>query len=240
MTQPDAQPQTADELGAALSAKQRTLAEAYLETMSIAQASKTAKYNCPANGSRAMRHPKVQAYLQARFAESCMSANEVLARLSQRASLGGDSFFEQQEYEVPVFEARPLQEKIDHLEAQVGQMLAIDPGVLKDAIAARQAQIAELGVQLAMDPEATWQKQVGTETKTRMVPSLEAAQRNGVLQFVEGAEYTREGLKFKWADPVKALELIGKHHKLFTEKHEHSGPDGEPLKLYACFDPERV
>ena len=27
-------------------------------------------------------------------------------------------------------------------------------------------------------------------------------------------------------DKLKALELLGKYHKLFTEKHEHSGPDG--------------
>lgn len=223
MTQPEARQPTADELGAALNPKHRALAEAYLQTFSVTRAGKLTTYKDASNAHRVYRRQDVQAYIQARMTAACMTANEVLARLSVRASLSGDDFFEEQEYEVPVYEARPLQEKIDHLEAQVGQMLAIDPGVLKDAIASRQAEIATLSVQLALDPEATWQQQVGTEMKVRMVPSLEAAQRNGVLQFVEGAEFTKDGLKFKWADPVRALELIGKHHKLFTEKHEHSG-----------------
>lgn len=29
---------------------------------------------------------------------------------------------------------------------------------------------------------------------------------------------------------LKALELLGKHFKLFTEKHEHSGPNGNPIE----------
>lgn len=30
---------------------------------------------------------------------------------------------------------------------------------------------------------------------------------------------------------VRALELIGKYHRLFTEKVEHSGPNGGPLQV---------
>lgn len=30
---------------------------------------------------------------------------------------------------------------------------------------------------------------------------------------------------------LKGAELLGKHLKLFTEKHEHSGPDGEAIKF---------
>lgn len=38
-----------------------------------------------------------------------------------------------------------------------------------------------------------------------------------------------ETRKVKLWDKVKALELLGKHLKLFTEKHEHTGADGGPL-----------
>ena len=35
----------------------------------------------------------------------------------------------------------------------------------------------------------------------------------------------------KWSDALRANELLGKHLKLFTDKHEHSGPDGEPIQV---------
>lgn len=47
------------------------------------------------------------------------------------------------------------------------------------------------------------------------------------------AEYDRDGnvtnVKLKVGDKIRALELLGKHHKLFTEKHELSGPNGGPI-----------
>ncbi|SMB93333.1 terminase small subunit [Deinococcus hopiensis] len=223
MTDAPKQP-TAEELGAALSDKDRVLADAYLATFNKRKAGIAVKYS--ENSKKYLfrfRRPDVQAYIKARLSEEVMSAEEVLARLSLRASIDGSDFFEQESYEVPVFEPRSIQELIDNAEAKVGRMNAIDPELLKSSIEMEQRRIADWEVQLAMDPDATYQKQVGTRTETRIVPSLKAAERNGVLQFVEGTEYGPNGLKFKWADPVKALELIGKHHKLFTERTEHSG-----------------
>ncbi|WP_288482364.1 terminase small subunit [uncultured Deinococcus sp.] len=228
MTQPETpRIPTADELGAALRPRDRVLADTYLATWNKRLAGEAAKYS--EKGKKYLdrfKREDVRAYIAARLSEEVMSAEEVLARLSARARLSGEDFFEQQAYEVSVYEDRPLQLKIDNLEAQVGQMLAYDPEVLKPRVEKLQAQISELTVELALDPAATYRVQVGTETRYRTVPSLEAARRNGVLQFVEGAEYGPSGLKFKWADALRAQELLGKHHKLFTEKHEHSGRVG--------------
>lgn len=44
-------------------------------------------------------------------------------------------------------------------------------------------------------------------------------------------------VKFKIHDPQAALVHIGRHQKLFTDKHEHGGVDGAPLKVY-LFNPE--
>jgi len=35
--------------------------------------------------------------------------------------------------------------------------------------------------------------------------------------------------KIKFYDKIKSLELIGKHFKMWTDKKELSGPEGEPL-----------
>lgn len=35
--------------------------------------------------------------------------------------------------------------------------------------------------------------------------------------------------KIKWPDKVKSLELLGRHHGVFTDKFEHSGPGGGPI-----------
>ena len=39
--------------------------------------------------------------------------------------------------------------------------------------------------------------------------------------------------KIKRWDKVKALELLGKHLKMFTEKHEHTGKDDGPIQIQA-------
>jgi phage terminase small subunit len=41
-------------------------------------------------------------------------------------------------------------------------------------------------------------------------------------------------VKFKLADKLRALELIGKHHKLFTERHEHNFVGGVAERLTAA------
>ncbi|MFC4428041.1 terminase small subunit [Deinococcus navajonensis] len=235
MTQPDApHPKTTDELGAALTDRERLFVASYFElNLNATAAARVCGYKLPRQEGHRVRHrPHVDAYIRARMGEY-MPAEEVLQRLTALARTDGSQFLKEEEYEVPVFEPRPLQERIDHLAAQVGRMQQIDPELLKSRIEKTQAEIADLEVKLAMDPEATYQKQVGTEMRTRIVPSLEAAQENGVLFAIESAEYTQHGLKFKRQDPVKALELIGKHHKLFADRQVLENPDGSAVKFIA-------
>jgi phage terminase small subunit len=48
-----------------------------------------------------------------------------------------------------------------------------------------------------------------------------------------GSNRTRIGdtVKVKWSDRLRALELLGKHLRLFTDRVEHSGPGGAPLSI---------
>lgn len=223
--QPTPQP-TAEELGAALSPRHLAFAEAYFDcNMNAAAAARRLKYKNPKEGPRLLEREDVAAYVRARLSQY-MTADEVMQRLTALARTDGSQFVKEEEYEVPVYEPRSIRYLIDNAEAKVARMNAIDPGLLKSSIEAEQRRIAEWEVELAMDPEATYQKQIGTETRTRIVPSLEAAAENGVLFALESVEHTQHGLKFKRQDSLKALELIGKHHKLFTDKLEHSGSVG--------------
>lgn len=49
--------------------------------------------------------------------------------------------------------------------------------------------------------------------------------------------YTR---KIKFWDKNSALEKIGKHLKMFTEKVEHTGKDGEPIKIQELTNEELI
>lgn len=44
-----------------------------------------------------------------------------------------------------------------------------------------------------------------------------------------GDSYTEEKIELELYDAQAALVHIGRHHKLFTDKHEHTGKDGESL-----------
>lgn len=53
-----------------------------------------------------------------------------------------------------------------------------------------------------------------------------------VLESITGIiEKCKSGDDFNPTAVLKGAELLGKHLKLFTDKHEHSGPNGEPITL---------
>lgn len=56
-----------------------------------------------------------------------------------------------------------------------------------------------------------------------------------------GADRYHSGdlLKVKFWDKTKAIELAGKHLALFTERHEHTGKDGQPLNVSIHIGPGR-
>ncbi len=48
----------------------------------------------------------------------------------------------------------------------------------------------------------------------------------------DAEEWEDEYARVELCDITHALELLGKAHKLFVERREHSGPDGGPIPLY--------
>ena len=61
---------------------------------------------------------------------------------------------------------------------------------------------------------------------------MSKAHKNGKMHLLKKLKYTDQGgVEFELYDAQSALVLIGKVHKLFTEKSEVSGPDGGPLRI---------
>lgn len=51
-----------------------------------------------------------------------------------------------------------------------------------------------------------------------------------------GVKLTNNGLEVKMRDQDAALMAVGRHLKVFTDTHEHTGPDGGPIPINAVVD----
>lgn len=50
---------------------------------------------------------------------------------------------------------------------------------------------------------------------------LDAMRRDDMMHLVKGIKHTKEGLQVEFYDAQSALQLIGKHHALFTDRTEN-------------------
>jgi phage terminase small subunit len=61
---------------------------------------------------------------------------------------------------------------------------------------------------------------------------LSRAERAGKLHLVKKLKYTNDGgVEFELYDAQAALVQLGKVHRLFIDRNELSGPDGDPLRI---------
>lgn len=60
---------------------------------------------------------------------------------------------------------------------------------------------------------------------------LRLARERGMLHLVKSRSVTKEGERIELYDAQAALALLGRHHKLFVDRTEHTGADGAPLAI---------
>jgi phage terminase small subunit len=60
---------------------------------------------------------------------------------------------------------------------------------------------------------------------------LAQAREHGALHLIKSRSVTKDGERIELYDAQNALELLGKYHRLWTDKVEHSGPNGGPLTV---------
>lgn len=64
------------------------------------------------------------------------------------------------------------------------------------------------------------------------VRDLEFATANGTSFLIKSySTSAMGGERLEIYSAMDALQLIGKHHKLFVERHEHTGADGKPIEF---------
>lgn len=78
---------------------------------------------------------------------------------------------------------------------------------------------------------------IAKEAQKRVVSAQISAERvlSGLYE-----EATREGEGSSHGARVQAWGLLGKYHKLFVEKHEHSGPEGGPIPVEEKSTPRSI
>lgn len=173
-----------------LTGKQRAFIDAYLgpAKFNATEAARIAGYEgsdatLAAVGYENLRKPQIEAEVRERFNEATMSANEVLARLTEIAS------------------------------GQITDFLNED-GAFSLQITKQRGK-AHLLKKLKIKRSAK---------KVESFPEGEEEQRETIE-----TSLVHEDVEIEMYSAHEALRDLGKFHKLFTERIEHSNPDGSPI-----------
>ena len=173
-----------------LTGKQRAFIDAYLgkAKFNATEAARLAGYKgddtvLAAVGYENLRKPQIETEIRARFNESTMSANEVLARLTEIATGRITDFLDEDgAFSLKITKQRGK----DHL-----------------------------------------LKKLKIKRSTKKVDSLTEGDEDS-RETLETA-LVHEDVELEMYSAHEALRDLGKFHKLFAERIEHSNPDGSPL-----------
>ncbi len=215
-----------------LSPKQRKFVNHYVGHLNATRAGREAGYANPDEGRRLRRYPKVAAAIDELLEQDSMPKAEIRARLERDARFDLDEFMRvatgERIFWVRALEHEPVRE------------LATRRGVTADALDAGDLAY-ELGAdQVATTLDGTLMVRVATISQDVEV-DWAALKEAGLLGAFKKIKRHKDGaIEYEVKDQHRALELLGKAQRMWVERQEHSGPDGEPLKLYANVDLEDV
>ena len=112
-------------------------------------------------------------------------------------------------------------------------------GITRERVLTELSRAAFFDLGTAYNPDGTLKTVADMDPETRR-----AIAGIKVFEEFDGRGATRvkigETIEVRPYDKVRALELIGKHLKLFAERIEHSGPDGKPIETRANLTDEQL
>lgn len=225
----NSQPKTADELGAALTAKQKKFADAYLGPckLNASAAARKAGYSDHREGWVLLRTEKVKVYIAARLAEQddVMQPSEIAARLTleARTVVDMDEFISvaptERTFWVPVREHEETRELAKRKKLHVDDLDLYDLEGHFGADRISRTGDGELLLRIAtisQDVQIDWA----------------AAKAAGAISGMAKLKKNRDGsIEYQVKDPTKALETLGRLHAMFTEKQQITGTDGGPVQV---------
>jgi len=100
---------------------------------------------------------------------------------------------------------------------------------IKKRIATKAMSADEVILRLAEQARADLGDFLLPVSQGKAIIDLEKA--DGNTHLVKRYTHTKQGVTIELYSAQRALELLGKAHRLFTEKHEVSGPDGGPIMI---------
>lgn len=208
-----------EDLAKALTSKQRQFCDTYLlNGLNGSAAAQAVGYRNPAESRRTLALPHVVAYVRARLEEAGFTAEAILRRLEYFAAGDMQDFLSiapsERTYWIRADEHEELHEIAKRRGIEVDALDNYDVSGILGAHNVAQTQDGVLMVCVkTVDAEVTidWRR----------------AERHHALGRVKKIKLNKDGtVEFELHDPVKTLELLGKAHKMWTDKVEHSGELG--------------
>lgn len=225
MTQPDApQPKSAEELGAALSARHLQFADEYLTNgLNARAAGRTLGYRNVSEGPRLIRRPDIAAYVQARLNESGWTRAEIRRRLEYFADGGMEDFLTVAPSERSYWIRADQHEEVREAAKCRGTTAdALDNYELSSILGGENVAQTEEGVLMVCV------KRLDAEVSV----DWRAAERMQALGRLRKIKIGKDGgVEFELHDPTRALELLGRAQKMFTDKVEMTGEGGGAVQV---------
>lgn len=227
-----------DALKAIKNTRHRAFVPHYLATLNKTKAAELAGVpleNAAKQGWRMSINVHVRTAIELGFAERSMGKFEVLERLGEIARASMEEFLtlEQIEYreKIPV----PAFERAEQLRGRMSEALdRIETSADLNVIGSWRLIYNEADLELGKLPDGPLEivyieGPIRKSVQARI--DLVKAEKAGKLHLLKKVKQTDRGLEVELHDAMDALELIGKHHKLFTDRVSLENPDGTPLVL---------
>ena len=207
---------TAADLGAALQPKHRQFCDTYLTNgLNALAAAREMGYKQQGEGHRLLQREDISVYVRARLDEAGLTTAEITRRLQYFAEGDMRDFLTVAPSERSYWIRADQHEEVREAAKRRGTTAdALDNYELAGILGSDRVAQTEDGVLMVCV----------REVDAEVIVDWRSAERLRALGRIKKIKIGKEGaVEFELHDPVRALELLGKAQKMFTDKVEHSG-----------------